>query len=78
MMVLSIQSDDTNLKLWLPTFIIKAKFFFKLISKSDETKEMIKMTSTLYKNIKQYTKKYGHFNLVEIIDKDGSLITIRV
>ena len=80
-MKLYIKSDEGyKLNFWLPTSLIKSKLLCKALfqNKGVNIDAAINITPYLYKNIKKYIKKQGHFILVEIQSVEGYNITIKV
>lgn len=55
-----------NIKLYLPTSIIKSKFFIKKFIDEDEVRKCKKLVKKSYKSLIYYVKLNGHFNLIEI------------
>ena len=67
----------------LPLSLLKSKFITKYIAKKSngvhiDTKELSKLVPNLYKEIRKHIKLHGHFNLVEIENKDSSEVIIQL
>lgn len=67
----------------LPLSLLKSKFITEYIAKKShgvhiDTKELSKLVPNLYKEIRKYIKLHGHFNLVEIENKDSSEVIIKL
>ena len=73
-------SDGHKLKLWLPTSLLKSKFIINNIKKYVGTDIDILMNSSpkIFKTLKAYIKKRGHFTLVDIRSSDGDKVIIKV
>lgn len=73
-------SDKFGFKIWLPTSLLKSKFVIKNIKKHSGTniEPFINSLPIIYRALKQYIKKNGHFVLVDIESSDGYKIFIKV
>lgn len=72
--ILKENDEKLNLKLWLPNWFLKTKFIHQKISNrlSLSYVELKK----IYKQLKEYVHKNGHFVLLEIDAEDGTFIQI--
>jgi hypothetical protein len=72
--------DGLNIKLWLPTSLLKSKFIIKRIIKhcGDDNEQLMNSLPIINKSIKEYIRKNGHFVLIEIQSFDGDLVQIKV
>ena len=76
------ENKKRGLSLTLPNFLLKSNFIIKIILKSvykninttTDLKKLKTKTKTfikgIYKKLKKYTKKYGHFTLIDITSDD--------
>ena len=73
-------SDGHKIKLWLPTSLLKSKFILNNIKKHGETDidPLMNSLPIIYKTLKTYIKKHGHFTLVDIESSDGDKVFIKV
>lgn len=79
-MKLIIKPDGFNIKLWLPTSLLKSKFIIKRIIKhcGDDNEQLMNSLPIIYKSLKEYIRENGHFILIEIQSFDGDLVQIKV
>ena len=73
-MKITIKEDKFNLNFYLPTFFLKTKAFTKLIIKNEDIHIPFK---DYYHVLSNYSKKNGHFDLVEI-ESENTKIIIRI
>ncbi|MCR5079700.1 MAG: hypothetical protein K6B65_07280 [Bacilli bacterium] len=70
------------LVLFFPLFFFKTGFVSRAIAKYAELdidpKELKTNIRVAYKGLKAFIKENGHFNLVEVRQKDGGIILIKV
>lgn len=79
MKVLIKNSDSKSIRLFLPLFFLKSKFFWGIIIKlSKNDKFDYRNIIQIYDALKKYVKENGHFNLIYIESSDGGIIKIRV
>ena len=73
-------NDGHNIKLWLPTSLLKSKFILNNIKKSGGTdiEPLMKLIPIIYKTLKKYIKEHGHFTLVDVRSSDGDKVIIKV
>ena len=79
-MIIKIKDDEGHkFKLWLPTCLLKSKFLLKKLTKYGikDVKPLFDLTPKIYKSLKKYIRKHGHFVLVDI-DSDGNQVSIKV
>ena len=74
------ENEGKEFSFLLPTSLIKSKLILKLINKycDADSKIMIDILPKSYKELRRYIKKYGHFVLIDVISKDGDIISIKV
>ena len=80
-MKIHIKSNDGyGIKLWLPTSLMKSKFILKNIKKYGgiDIEPLMNLLPKIYKTLKIYTKKHGHFTLVDVRSSDGDKVIIKV
>ena len=80
-MKIHIKSNDGyGIKLWLPTSLMKSKFILKNIKKYGgiDIEPLMNLLPKIYKTLKKYTKKHGHFTLVDVRSSDGDKVIIKV
>ena len=73
-------SDGHKIKLWLPTSLLKSKFILNNIKKYGGTyiEPLVNSSPIIFKTLKAYIKKHGHFTLVDIRSSDGEKVIIKV
>ena len=73
-------SDGHKIKLWLPISLFKSKFILNNIKKYGgiDIEPLIESLPIIYKTLKTYIKKHGHFTLVDIRSSDGEKVIIKV
>ena len=79
-MKIHIKNNKSEFKFWLPTSFLKSKYLLKKIKK-DSTVDLEALMNSLpiiYKSLKYYIKKNGHFVLIDIESSDGTTIFIYV
>ena len=74
-MKIIINSEDINKKIYLPNCLIKSKFILNKLSK-DNNEELKKFIISIYKDLRKYIRKNGHFIIVDIESNDGENIKI--
>ena len=77
-----VNDEETNKKirltLFLPTFLIKSNIIWKNIKTINDDYQVLQSSVRKgYQALKEYIKKEGHFNLIEVNSKDAYII-IRV
>lgn len=83
-MKIKISSGQYNIKLYLPTFFIKTKILWKYIYKQKnndlsfdernyQINKTIKNVRKIYKLIKEYIEKNGHFLLLEVENRGNNI-----
>ena len=80
-MKIHIKSNDGyGIKLWLPTSLLKSKFIIKNIKKHGgiDIEPLMNLLPKIYKTLKVYIKKHGHFTLVDVRSSDGDKVIIKV
>ena len=80
-MKIHIKSNDGyGIKLWLPTSLLKSKFIIKNIKKHGgiDIEPLMNLLPKIYKTLKAYIKKHGHFTLVDVRSSDGDKVIIKV
>ena len=80
-MKLHIKSNDGyGIKLWIPTSLLKSKFILRILKKRCEIdiEPLMNLLPKIYKTLKIYTKKHGHFTLVDVRSSDGDKVIIKV
>ena len=55
-----------NIKLYLPTSVIKSRFFIKRFVDKDEIGKYRRIVKKTYRSLITYIKLNGHFDIVEI------------
>ena len=75
-----ISSDGHKINLWLPTALLKSKLILNTIKKNSGTdiEPLINSSPIIFKSLKAYIKKHGHFTLVDIRSSDGEKVIIKV
>ena len=76
-----IKSDDGRpFKLWLPTRLIKSKLLWNAMLKKGGVSLLPLRDNlpTMYKELRKYIKKFGHFILVDIVSAEGDIVIIKV
>lgn len=74
-MIVKIKDESFRLKIWLPTTLLKSKFIIKIIKKHIKiNNELFDLFPLIYKELKKYIRKNGHFILIEALDDDGKFI----
>ena len=75
-----ISSDGHKINLWLPTSLLKSKLILNTIKKNCGTdiESLMESLPIIYKTLKTYIKKHGHFTLVDIRSSDGENVIIKV
>ena len=73
-------SDGHKIKLWLPISLLKSKFILNNIKKYGRTdiEPLMESLPIIYKTLKTYIKKHGHFTLVDISSSNGEKVIIKV
>lgn len=74
-----IITTDKEYTLKLPTFFVKSRMFWKMALKDSDAKEYeitLKNFKKLYKALKDYVKKHGHFTLVEIEGNEARIVIV--
>lgn len=73
-----MKSNGFNLRLHLPSFMLKSRLVAKEIGKKSDVD--VAAAQTMLKNVygvlKKYRKKYGKITLVDIQSHDGDVIKI--
>jgi hypothetical protein len=80
-MKIQIKSNGgCRINLWLPTSSLKSKFILRNIKKYGgiDIEPLMNLLPKIYKTLKIYTKKHGHFTLVDVISSDGDKVIIKV
>ncbi len=75
-------ADGHGIKLWFPTSLLKSKFVLNYIIKLNSNKKdinidiepLMKSLPIIYKNLKKYIKKQGHFTLLEVSSGDNQVL----
>lgn len=69
-------NDGHNIKLWLPTSLLKSKFILNNIKKYGGTdiEPLMKSLPIIFKNLKKYIKEQGHFTLLEVSSGDNQVL----
>ena len=77
-MLIRIKSEDVNIRLRLPSFMIKSRLIAKGLSdKTDvEAIALRKMIKNMYGALKKYRKQHGRITLVDIESSDGETVQI--
>lgn len=75
-MKIKIKKDNKNISLYLPLWLFSKKILSKYVE-NDEDFDYEKIKQFI-KKTKAYIKENGHFNLIEIHDKDGTFVLIRL
>lgn len=84
MRILIKNQKDGPRFLWfaVPLCLIKTKLAAKIICSNDkidmDPAELHQRIKHAYKKLKRYTKEHGHFYLVEVHEKDGGVVKIRI
>ena len=75
-----ISSDGHKIKLWLPTSLLKSKFILNTIKENGVTnlEPLINSSPIIFKKLKTYIKKQGHFTLVDIRSSGGDKVIIKI
>ena len=73
-MKIIIKTNPHKFSFYLPSGFIRSTILLNSLDLDEETKKLIK---SCYPHIKKFIKTNGHFNLVEIDNKDAKVI-IRV
>ncbi|MBR2701957.1 MAG: hypothetical protein IKD99_03290 [Erysipelotrichaceae bacterium] len=71
-------------KLIFPTSVLRSRWIWRLALKYTDNRQ--KETVMNYRNmisestsvLEEYVRKFGHFNLVEVEEKDGTKVLIRI
>lgn len=73
-------NDGYKINLWFPTSLFATKWMLKYAKKYVESdiELLIDSLPAIYKTLKKYIKKYGHFTLVDLISSDGDKVIIKV
>ena len=73
-------ADGHGIKLWFPTSLLKSKFILRNIKKYGgiDIEPLMNLLPKIYKTLKIYTKKHGHFTLVDVRSSDGDKVIIKV
>lgn len=73
-------NDGHNIRLWLPTSLLKSKFILNKIKKYGGTdiEPLMKLIPIIYKTLKKYIIEHGHFTLVDVRSSDGDKVIIKV
>ena len=72
------------IKLIFPTAALRSRWLWQIAFKYTESRQ--KQTVMNYQNLitdsidslEEYVRNYGHFNLVEVEEKDGTKVIIRI
>jgi len=73
------QKEGKGFSLWLPTLFLKSKLLLNSLFKNNESMDLfISITPTIYKELKRYIRKKGHFNLVELESEEEGLVIIKI
>ena len=80
-MKLHIKSNEGyNIRLWLPTCLLKSKLIYKALLKTggNSLLPLIDLLPKYYNHLRKYIKNNGHFVLVDIISADGDNVKIKL
>ena len=91
-MKIHIKADGHNIRLWLPTSLLKTRIFYHILrngveknEKNDKNETRFRFTFQsrkqqleAYAVLKRAIRQHGHFNLVEVDNADGEKVLIRV
>ena len=58
--------NHKNIKLYLPTSVIKSRFFIKRFVDKEEIRKYRKIAKKAYRSLITYIRSNGHFDVVEI------------
>ncbi len=65
-------------KIILPTSLLKSRVAYKMINGNKTTNIKRDELRDFYKGLRMYTKKYGHFTFLEIIEDNKVIISIKI
>ena len=73
-------SEGYKIKLWVPTSLFASSWVFKYIKKyiKSDIKLSLDSLPNIYKSLKTYIRKHGHFTLVDLISADGDKVIIKL
>lgn len=80
-MKIKIKSDEGDkFNFWLPNSLLKSKFILKCMIKygGKDLEPLLNSLPIMYKALKEYIKKHGHFVLVDVESSDGNKVFITV
>lgn len=83
-MKIYVKASDTKrpIRLVFPLALIKTKFIYRQIAKHQKNTFDHNLAHSVskkaYKELRKYIKKYGHFNLIEVKEKNGDTVIIRL
>lgn len=83
MRVLIKSEQKKGFNLIFPNVMVKSKTLWKMILRSlnveeTEIERTIVQIKKIYKDLKTYIKKCGHFNLIEVYSNNGEVIIVRI
>ena len=73
-MKIAIKAGATHMTLRIPNMLLLSKRFWRSISQSGKFPSRIR----LYKAVRRYIRKNGHFTLVEVTGSDGESVKITI
>ena len=75
-------NDGPKIRLWIPTGAMKWRVIYRALEKrskgSFDFASLGAKMPALVKELRRYVRRHGHFNLIEVRDKDGTYVLIRV
>ena len=78
----NIKDGPKFLVFFAPLWMIKTRLAAKIICQDERVKiEPVELQARIkhaYKKLKEYVKAHGHFYLVEVHEKEGGVVKIRV
>ena len=72
------KEDNIRINLHLPLCMIKTRFITNVIFKNTNMVVDCKVVKKIYRQLKKYIKKNGHFDLLEVCSTDGTIVKITV
>ncbi len=83
MKLLIKENEKKIISLWLPSVILKNRFLLRSLMQkvnmtAEDTKQLRKSAKAAYRSLRRYVGKHDHFTLLEVFDRDGTYISIRI
>ena len=85
-MIVRVETPELRIPIVLsvPLTFLKSRWIWRMVTRyaEEDTKQKLlplrNPAEELINALQDYQKKYGHFNLVEVEEKDGTRVLIRI